>query len=74
MALVMYIVLRRDLLTKLNWPVGAVVAQACHATTALLWEHKSDASVIQYMANMDTMRKVVLEVIAESRITLEVYG
>lgn len=29
--LVQYVVVRRDLSTSLNWPLGAVVAQACHA-------------------------------------------
>lgn len=29
--LVQYVVLRRDLDTELNWPLGALVAQACHA-------------------------------------------
>lgn len=29
--LVQYVVLRKDLTAKLNWPLGAVVAQACHA-------------------------------------------
>lgn len=29
--LVQYVVLRKDLTVKLNWPLGAVVAQACHA-------------------------------------------
>uniref|UniRef100_A0A915IHP7 peptidyl-tRNA hydrolase n=1 Tax=Romanomermis culicivorax TaxID=13658 RepID=A0A915IHP7_ROMCU len=60
--LVMYVVLRRDLLTELKWPIGALVAQACHASTAVLWTHKDDSSTVDYMANMGSMRKVLLEV------------
>jgi hypothetical protein len=32
--LVMYVILRRDL----KWPLGSVVAQGAHASTAVLWE------------------------------------
>lgn len=61
-AIVMYLVLRRDLLTALNWPLGALVTQGCHAATAVIWQHKDDEHVKQYMAEMDSMRKVTLEV------------
>ncbi len=59
--LIMYIALRRDLITSLNWPIGATVAQAAHASTAVLWEHRTDSNVIAYMERVDSMRKVVLE-------------
>jgi len=32
--IVQYIFVRGDLLLKEGWPVGAVMAQACHAATA----------------------------------------
>ena len=32
--MVMYVILRRDL----KWPLGSVVAQGAHASTAILWE------------------------------------
>jgi len=60
--LVQYIVIRGDLFRALNWPVGAVVAQACHACTAVMWTFREDPNVIDYTNDMDNMRKVVLEV------------
>lgn len=63
--IVMYLILRRDLISTLNWPIGALVAQGCHAATAVLWQHKDDEHVKVYMTAMDSMRKVVLEVCAK---------
>lgn len=34
---VMYLVLRRDLMTSLGWPMGAVCTQAAHAASAAMW-------------------------------------
>lgn len=34
--IVQYILIRGDLLLKEAWPVGAVLAQACHAATAAI--------------------------------------
>jgi hypothetical protein len=36
MVLVQYVVVRGDLLAKQAWPLGAVLAQACHAATAAI--------------------------------------
>ena len=60
--LVQYIALRKDLLTALNWPLGALVAQACHACSAVLHIHRDDPDTQTYLAVVDSMRKVVLEV------------
>ena len=34
--IVQYILIRGDLLLKEAWPMGAVLAQACHAATAAI--------------------------------------
>ena len=61
-AQVLYVVLRRDLLTALNWPLGAVIAQASHAVSAVLHSFHADPNVEAYHADLPHMRKVVLEV------------
>ena len=45
-----------------RWPVGATVAQACHATTAVLHLFRDDPNVVEYFSDVDRMHKVVLEV------------
>ena len=60
--LVQYIALRKDLLATLNWPLGALVAQACHACSAVLHIHRDDTDTQAYLAEVDLMHKVVLEV------------
>ena len=57
--LCMYILLRRDFTPK--WSTGALVAQACHASTAALWLYRDDPATQAYAARLDDMRKVVLE-------------
>ncbi|PIO35893.1 hypothetical protein AB205_0004560, partial [Aquarana catesbeiana] len=37
--IVQYVVLRKDLQAGLGWPLGALVAQACHAATAAIHLH-----------------------------------
>lgn len=61
--LVQYIVLRGDLLRKQKWPVGAMVAQGCHASMAVVHTYKDHSNVTQYLSDLDRMHKVVLEVI-----------
>ncbi|ALC48433.1 CG14903 [Drosophila busckii] len=60
--IVQYIVLRGDLRTTLNWPLGAVIAQCCHATAATMSMFATDADTKTYLEDMDHMHKVVLEV------------
>ena len=57
--LCMYILLRRDFTPK--WSAGALVAQACHASTAALWLYRDDPATQAYVSRLDDMRKVVLE-------------
>lgn len=60
--LVQYVIVRRDLLKPpLDWPVGSVIAQACHACLAVVWEHREDPEVVAYLAATDSMHKVVKE-------------
>ena len=58
--LVQYIAVRGDLVDK--WPLGAIIAQACHASSAALHIFKDDNSTQQYLADLDRMHKVVLRV------------
>ena len=60
--LVQYIALRGDLLRVEKWPIGALVAQACHASAAVLHEFREDPNTQIYFKNLDNMRKVVVEV------------
>mmetsp|Transcript_31063 Transcript_31063/g.73840 ORF Transcript_31063/g.73840 Transcript_31063/m.73840 type:complete len:198 (-) Transcript_31063:83-676(-) len=68
--IIQYVVLRRDLWTELSWPLGSIVAQACHASTAILWETRNDPVVGEYCSshNLDSMRKVVLEIKGETQL------
>lgn len=60
----MYIVLREDLAS--SWPRGALVAQACHASTAVtamvLQQPEVYAAAVPYFSPqaVDSMRKVVV--------------
>lgn len=61
-AVVQYVVVRGDLLTHLGWPVGALIAQACHACTAVTHLFHDDEHMKVYLSDLDNMRKVVLQV------------
>ena len=58
--LVQYLVLRKDLWSSLKWPLGSIIAQACHASTAALWLSKDSPVTTAYCAaeNLDHMHKV----------------
>lgn len=60
--IVQYILLRSDLFKELGWSIGALVAQACHASTAVLHLYKDEEFTVKYLSDMDNMHKVVLEV------------
>lgn len=60
--LVQYVVVRSDLVHKLSWPLGAVITQACHAATAAIHLHYGDPDTQRYLAELDSMHKVVLGV------------
>lgn len=61
-SLVQYIIVNKEIITKLSWPIGAVIAQCCHATAAVNHQFKDDADVKTYFDDIDNMHKVVLEV------------
>lgn len=37
---------------------NSVIAQACHASTAALWQHREEESVKEYLSDIDHMHKV----------------
>jgi peptidyl-tRNA hydrolase len=45
-----------------------LIAQACHASIAVIWEHRTDPDVIEYAEQAQQMRKVVLEAKDESQL------
>ena len=54
----MYLILRSDL----NWPIGSLIAQGCHATSKCLHIYKNDENVIKYFNDINNLRKVILKV------------
>nr|XP_033338175.1 putative peptidyl-tRNA hydrolase PTRHD1 isoform X1 [Megalopta genalis] len=60
--IVQYVVMRGDLLKALKWPIGAVIAQACHACTAVTHLFYNDNYTQDYLADLDNMHKIVLEI------------
>ena len=46
----------------LQWPLGALIAQAAHASTAVTHLFYQDPNTQAYLADLDNMHKVVLEV------------
>lgn len=55
---------------SVSWPLGAVVAQGCHAATAALWMSKDEAATRSYCSegNLDSMHKAVLECKSETQL------
>jgi peptidyl-tRNA hydrolase len=68
--LLQYVILRKDLWKAMNWPLGSIVAQGCHAATAALWLSKDQPTTQTYCApeNIDHMHKVVLEATGDAQI------
>lgn len=60
--LIQYVIIRSDLKTVLQWPYGALMAQACHACTAVTHLFYQDPHMQTYLNDLDRMHKVVLEV------------
>ena len=63
--IVQYVVVRKDL----KWPAGALIAQACHASTAAIWASRDAAATRAYLDDADNMHKIVLA--AESATALD---
>lgn len=64
-ALVQYVIVRSDLCNSLKWPVGALLAQACHATTSVIHMFYNHEDTQNYLADLDNMHKIVLSVPTE---------
>ncbi|KAG0056489.1 peptidyl-tRNA hydrolase domain-containing protein 1 [Gryganskiella cystojenkinii] len=60
--LTMFIVIRKDLIKTLGWTTGSVIAQACHASTAVLHKTHELQDTREYLADINNMHKVVLEI------------
>lgn len=60
--LVQYVIVRSDLIKSCKWRVGAVIAQACHATSAVLHLFYEDSHTQAYLKDVDRMHKIILEV------------
>lgn len=61
-ALVQYVVLRGDLARPpLSWPLGALVAQGCHAALAAVHAYRDHPDTGAYLEQGGAMRTVVLE-------------
>ncbi|KHJ92843.1 hypothetical protein OESDEN_07259 [Oesophagostomum dentatum] len=65
---VMYLVLRRDLMSSLGWPMGAVCTQAAHAASAVMWLFRNDPNTAEYAKELDSMHKVTLGVDSEDEL------
>jgi peptidyl-tRNA hydrolase len=61
--LVQYVVVRKDLLKVLKWSLGAIITQACHACSAVIHIHHDDSNTQAYLADVDHMHKIILEVL-----------
>ena len=59
---VQYILLRRDLKKMKNYNDGAIIAQACHASSAILYRTLDDDLTKSYFSNLDRMHKIILGV------------
>lgn len=60
--IVQYILLRRDLKKMKNYNDGAIIAQACHASSAILYKTIDDNLTKSYLNDLDRMHKIVLGV------------
>lgn len=60
--IVQYVVVRRDLMETMGWPMGALITQACHASSAAIHLFYSEQSTKDYLSDLDSMHKVVLQV------------
>jgi len=58
--IVQWVVLRKDLWGEMGWPLGPVIAQACHASTAATFLHLDDEQTQAYISpdGIDHMHKV----------------
>lgn len=60
--LVQYILLRRDMKKMKNYNDGAIIAQACHASSAILFKTMDNELTKAYLQDTDRMHKIILSV------------
>jgi len=60
--IVQYILLRRDLKKMKNYNDGAIIAQACHASNAILYQTINDDLTKSYFNDLDRMNKIILSI------------
>ncbi|CAF0733228.1 unnamed protein product [Adineta ricciae] len=60
--IVQYILLRRDLKKMKNYNDGAIIAQACHASSAILHKTSNDELTKSYLSDLDRMHKIILSI------------
>ncbi|KAJ3376663.1 mannose-1-phosphate guanyltransferase [Entophlyctis sp. JEL0112] len=63
--LTVFVIVRKDLIKTLNWPLGAVIGNACHATAAVLHKFRADERVQAYLSDLEGMRKPVTRLARE---------
>jgi peptidyl-tRNA hydrolase len=69
---VQYVVVRTDLVQSMGWPLGSVVAQACHAAVAIIWRERNHSELMrEYFGENDelvpSMHTVVLGISSEEK-------
>eukprot|EP00299_Pterocystis_sp_00344_P016253 c8153_g1_i4.p2 GENE.c8153_g1_i4~~c8153_g1_i4.p2 ORF type:complete len:126 (-),score=20.86 c8153_g1_i4:90-467(-) len=62
--IIQYVVMRRDLVKTLGWPVGALISQGVHASIAAVVKHIADPQVVEYTSDgqLERMHTITLEV------------
>lgn len=58
---VQYILVRKDLKGP-GWTKGALIAQACHASVAAIWQSRDDEETLAYVSadRLGSMHKIVV--------------
>ncbi|GAW81917.1 hypothetical protein, conserved [Plasmodium gonderi] len=61
--IVQYILINKEILDK-KWPLGSIIAQACHACVAVIAENQDDQEVKEYVSveKINNMHKVILRI------------
>lgn len=55
--IVQYILIRTDL----KWGTGAMIAQACHASSASIYKTLNNPSTVRYLSDLENMHKIILK-------------
>ncbi|KYO01800.1 conserved protein, unknown function [Plasmodium gaboni] len=61
--IIQYILVNKEIIDK-KWPLGSVIAQACHACIAVIAENMDDQIVKDYLSpeHINNMHKVILKI------------